>query len=274
MEFCTITPTAGLEKWGTALSRRHLVLAQQLYNKEYMAYYAARKQAGDFIILDNGAYENTRPLDNAAYFNYIKALAPDVAVLPDILMSPWRETTSASLRFLDEFAPWLEEHSYRTQWMFVPQIQRAIDSPGVEPPREEFFKSLDTVVNDGRVGKYVTWVGLGRYLHTEFINITPKFRRTIIARDVQHKYPHLKIHALGMAAGNLDELKTLHQVGINSIDSSAPVWRGWQGYQLDIPEDQEKWKAKGTVCDFSAQLDSSMDEVISYNLEVIRKCLL
>lgn len=263
MEFCNICPTSGLERWGTALSKHHLVLAQMLYNKEYMAYYAGRKQAGDFIILDNGAYENTKPIDSAAYFNYIKALSPDVVVLPDILMSPWRETTRLALRFLDEFAPWLEDHNYRTQWMFVPQVNTKNS--------DHFRMAVDTVLNDGRVGKYVTWIGLGRYIETLF----GEGYRWSWAKELRERYP-INIHALGMAAGDLRELKKLKENGVSSIDSSCATWRGWNGYYLDHYGQQAKWKTEGTPCDFGATLSGSAVSniaVIEHNLEVIRNVI-
>ncbi len=272
MEFCCICPTTGLERWGTALSKRHLVLAQNLYNKEYLKYYANRKRAGDFLILDNGAYENTKPLDSDAYFNYIKGLDPDVVILPDILMSPWRETTSVALRFLDTYAGWLEDHNYRTQWMFVPQVPRAKDSNSGYSPHAELELAVETVLNDGRVGKYVTWIGLGRYLHTEFINMTPVARRAKLAKEWRKH--GVRFHALGMASGNLDELKQLRDAGVESIDSSAPVWRGWNAIPLNSEDGSDIWKSVGTPCDFSSPLpEEGMQTMIDHNLEVIRNVI-
>jgi len=271
MEFCTISPIAGLERYGTALSRRHLVLAHMLHNKEYYSYYEERRRAGDFLILDNGAYENTKPLDSAAYFNWILDLHPQVAVLPDILMSPWRKTTSAALRFLDEYADSPRLKDYQTQWMFVPQCQRAIDNQDGHTSRSEWIQALGTVVNDGRQGHHVTWIGLGRYLATEFINLPGKEpRRANLARELK-KHPgfmHLKLHALGMAGGDLEELKALKSAGVESIDSSCAVWRGWQGYGLEDPA----WRKEGTPCDFHAEQikADSTHQLIETNLEVIR----
>jgi len=261
MKFATITPIAGLEKYGTYLSNTHLVLAQLMYNRTYSDYYSIRRQAGDFIILDNGAYENTRPIDKDAYFNIIKNLNPQVAVLPDQLMSPWRITTSLSLRFLDEFAERLANSHY-TQWMFVPQCERPAD----------FLASLHTVLDDGRAGHHVSWIGLGRYLATKFDN-PPEgdFNwRTRFAKEVKHFFPQMKLHALGMAAGDVEELKELKAAGVKSIDSSCAVWRGWNGYGLEDPD----WKTFGTPCNFHAEAaTSSADILIQENLEVIRAAL-
>lgn len=257
MKFCTITPIAGLEKWGTVLSNHHLILAQLLYNEKYMEYYSIRRQAGDFIILDNGTYENSKPMDEAAYYNYIKGFDPTVAVLPDLLMQPWLKTTSTALKFLDKYADQLAEANYRTQWMYVPQIH--------DGSFDDFCRSVSMVLLDGRQGHHVTWIGLGRYLSTEW------GIRVKCATWVKSHYPHLRLHALGMAAGSLDELKALKDVGVNSIDSSAPVWRGWNNQFI---HENQVWAKTGTPCDFHAKLPPiDCEAVIQTNLKAVQNVL-
>lgn len=242
MKFCIISPIVGLETYAR-LSNHHLVLAHMLHSKDYMDFYVHRRQAGDTLILDNGAYENTKPLDSNAYVNMIRNLDPQVVVLPDHLMSPWRITTSAALKFLDEWGPFFESRHYRTEWMFVPQTDKK------DSNLRGWMKALEVVVNDGRVGKYIQWIGLGRYLATQF----PRPWRVDLAKLVQDHFPHLKLHALGMAAGSVDELKELRDVGVTSIDSSAPVWRGWNLSSLVDTQNIEEWEQKGTPCDFFAK---------------------
>lgn len=269
MEFCIISPTTGLEKYAQ-LSKTHLVLAQYLYNVEYSKFYRTRRLAGDFIILDNGAYENTRPLDNFQYLNFIESLQPKVIVLPDILMSPWRETTAKSLQFLDTFAEAISRKSPKSEFMFVPQVQRAANSAENLAPYNQWMKACATVLDDGRVGHLIKWIGLGRYMHTEFINLPGNGppRRVKLMKAVRDTWghSHVKFHALGMAAGDIEELDALREAGCNSIDSSAPVWRGWNG--TSITSDPTYWKAKGTPCNINAELpDESAHQLILSNLE-------
>lgn len=244
MNFCIISPITGLERYST-LSRFHLVLAHLLRDKHYYNFYAGRRDAGDFLILDNGAYENTQSVHPETYFGLARQLQPNVVVLPDVFMSPWRITTSESLKFLDTY---IERFITLPEFMFVPQCQTTKDNKDGYTSREEFFQSLETAVNDGRVGRYIQWVGLGRYLHTEFTNLPGKgFRRANLAREIQRAgFRHLKVHALGMANGSVEELQALQDAGVHSIDSSAPVWRGWNGYSIS----DLRWKEEGTSCNF------------------------
>lgn len=260
MEFCVISPITGLKRFA-ALSKRHLVLAHLLHNQEYHDFYVGRRKAGDLLILDNGAYENTKPLDSAAYTNMVRRLDPQVVVLPDILMSPWRETTAASLKYLDVHGTYLHQLGYNTEFMFVPQTTR--DDPN------GWQKALHTVVNDGRVGHMVKWVGLGRYTATEFPHLNNANGnafynwRVGLAVMVKNSFPHLRIHALGMAAGDTNELISLQAAGVESIDSSAPVWRGWNEYTLhglhNTPGVDLNWKEDGTPCNFFAPFPTHVD---------------
>lgn len=261
MEFCIISPIAGLERYAR-LSRTHLVLAHMLHNPKYEAFYEQRVRAGDTVILDNGAYENTKPLDSAAYVNMIRRLSPSVVVLPDEIMSPWKENTSRALKFLDEFADYLLARGYRHEYMFVPQTTR--DRP------KDWWLGLNGVVNDARVGHYVSWIGLGRYMATEFLKYNEGNShyswRVGVAKLLREVYPELKIHALGMANGDLKELKPLEDVGVTSIDSSAPVWRGWNACGV---KDLEKWKEYGSPCQFDAVYPPGRHELILNNLKEV-----
>jgi len=55
--------------------------------------------------------------------------------------------------------------------------------------------------------------------------------------------------------------------GVTSIDSSAPVWRGWNGQSM-LELDRRWWDEFGTSVDFNAELPTEIRrEVILDNLE-------
>src|SRR5882724_8154116 len=97
MEFCVISPTSGLERYATR-SKTHLVLAH-LFDGAYADFYLKQKNEGDVIILDNGTYENGQPHFT---FDIVRRLKPQVVVLPDFLLHPWKKTWHAAISFLDK----------------------------------------------------------------------------------------------------------------------------------------------------------------------------
>lgn len=226
IKFAAVSPVAGLERYAT-LSKIHLVLAQHLNNREYFAFYEKMRDRGDEIILDNGAYENMVPLSEDVYWQCILTLQPTVAVLPDFLLQDARRTVSASLRFLDKYLG-----KTTTEWMFVPQAE-AGNKGGIA-------YAIDVVLQDPRVGRFVSWVGLPRCLATHFDNWRPA-----LAAVVRSSYPHIKLHALGMASGSVEEMKACEAVGVYSIDSSAPVYRGGFGLSISDPKDRQYWEEHG-----------------------------
>lgn len=196
---------------------------------------------GELLILDNGAYEGQQRTD--CILDGIDYYDPDVVALPDYLLESWEKTWEASQRFLDLY------HSKfpHVEWMYVPQSTRN-NIMG-------FIDGLYHALNDSRIG----WIGLPRAMCTH-ISMDPLIR----ANCAQWLRPkRVKVHALGMVRGNLGELPFLREAGVFSIDSSAPVWRGWNGISLE--------ETSGRDCvpdvDFDASMDNVDHQTITRNLE-------
>lgn len=246
MDFCVISPTAGLEKYAT-LSKVHLVLAHECKNHDYLQFYIKRQMEGDFIILDNGAYENGRPYHD---WNLIQGLQPNVIVLPDYPLQPWRKTWHAAIAWLDESF----DDVSGFECLYIPQSTQG-DLNG-------FLQSYAEAITDPRI----TWIGIPRALAYA---ITPDpLMRVKFAQMVKSDRPNLKLHAFGMVNGDIHEIPYLGAVGVNSIDSSAPVWRGWNGYSM-LEDDRKTWDEKGTVVNLNAPIPSPpiRHDVILDNLE-------
>lgn len=238
MEFCIITPIAGLERYAT-LSKRHLVLAQ-VTDQRYMEFYRKRRQEGDTLILDNGAYEGTLA-DDRRILECIDYYTPQITVLPDKFLQSWEHTYNAARDFLNKH---YQRYSWM-KWMYVPQ-----------GPRNNVMNWIDGLIN-ACDDLPIDWVGLPRCLATD-ISLDPLIRPQA-CELIRKRWPHIKVHALGMVKGNVAELPFLRDAGCESIDSSAPVWRGWyKGFRLTNELDMAAWEKVGTDCDFNAPLPLSI----------------
>lgn len=230
MEFCIISPTAGLERYAK-LSRWHLVLAH-VDDPDYHLFYVERREAGDFLILDNGAYENEKPhLD----YELIGEYCPQVIVLPDYPLQPWKKTWHAAMAWLDNWNP--PEFLKNTELLYIPQSTKG-DLHG-------FIESYQEAASDSRI----TWLGIPRSL-AYAITDNP-LARVEFARMVRKDHPQLKLHAFGMVNGDVHELPYLAAAGVTSVDSSAPVWRGWNANKIDDQIDRDLWDHAGTPVDFT-----------------------
>jgi len=215
MDFCVISPITGLERY-SVLSTTHLLLAQ-INDSNYWAFYINRRKAGDFIILDNGAYEGE--LNRSTLLDRIKLVKPQVVALPDRLGEDWKASSYSSFHFLESYY-----HEFpKVQWMYIPQAEPG-DIIG-------FVESLFRALDDERI----SYIGLPRALS---YSITSDLAmRVRMAEQIRKRDSRVKIHALGMVKGSVLELKQLASLGcVASIDSNAPVWRGWCGYSLS-----DKW---------------------------------
>ena len=251
MDFCIITPTAGLERYAT-LSKTHMVL-QHIADGDpaYKKFYMERRKAGDTIILDNGSYE----MDHPAFDPYLMGeLEPQITVLPDFFLQPWKKTWHAAIHHLDMYY----DRWPTTEWCYIPQAEKG-DLNG-------FLQSYTEASEDRRI----SWIGIPRAL-AYAISDNP-LARVDFARLVNRERPYLKLHAFGMVNGDIHEIPYLAAAGVRSIDSSAPVWRGWLCNKIDDRFDRGLWDREGIPVDFSRDepldgWDRTASWVINHNLE-------
>jgi len=244
MEFCIISPIAGLERYAT-LSKTHLLLPQLDHISGYREFYQKCQKTGDFLILDNGAYEGCHD-----WYHLVKCIEiykPNVVALPDYMLQDWDKTVAEATRFLDRYYdqfPWVK-------WMFIPQA-KPNDIMG-------WVFGLEVMMRDERV----SWVGLARVL-TYAITSDPMMRVSC-ARTIQRMWPHIKLHALGMSKGSVEELNALRAMThVKSIDSNAPVWRGWMGYKFN--RNVQDWAE--IPVDYNCPIPPNNDYIL-HNLEVV-----
>lgn len=210
MRFCPIAPTAYLERYA-GRSNTHLVLAQLAgSDPRYFEYYRGRVQAGDVVILDNGAYEG-KLVDTKELMRISEELEPTVLVVPDKI-GDYNESQRLMEDFYNLF--YADFSAYAPQLMLTLQQDAGAD----------IFTWAAQYVEYRTMAQ---WIGLPRVLG---------WARPQLIHGLQILGlwdGTVKHHALGMNAGSLDELKKLAELGVYSCDSSAPVWRGLNGFGLD-----------------------------------------
>jgi hypothetical protein len=249
MKFCIISPVKGLERFATK-SDIHLILPQ-VRSKEYTSFYQQRRSAGDTIILDNGAYEGFFPTPGRIH-KCIEAYNPQIIVCPDSLLSDWEVTVKLTFDFLDRY------YDSNFEFMAVPQ--------SLEGDIYHWWMCCRELLEDHRI----EWIGLPRALYTHYGRHNDL--RSTIARVIKDTRPDIKIHALGMAAGSLAELECLAKSQcVEACDSSAPVWRGWNGFDI---EEYTAWEQHGFPMDFKAEWDQHQREnlIISNLNKVLNIC--
>lgn len=206
------------------------------------------KEMGDTLILDNGAYEGVSNWDHLRWG--LDTYHPHYACLPDYPLQEGSKTIDAASSFLiNESAQWAT-----TKWLYTPQaIKRDIVG---------WTSNMLLAVE----GLPIAGVCIPRLLPLH-ISMDPLVRANV-CEWLRKYHPQLYVHAFGMAAGNVEELQFLREAGCNSIDSSAPVWRGW--HRKFISETSGK-TVVGDV-DFEAPLpiedaEPTFDDIILGNLE-------
>lgn len=114
MNVALITPTKLLPKYAVK-SKYHLVLAH-IYEQDaaYREFYKKRVRAGDFVILDNSAYELKAAVEVTRLIHCIEDLHPTAVFLPDV-----RFDKDATIRRAEEAHEWLR--GYDCKLFAVPQ---------------------------------------------------------------------------------------------------------------------------------------------------------
>ena len=130
MQLTAIPPIAALE---TVASRQtfHLVLVHLLESSPiYANFYRKCRDRGDFILLDNSAYELGAAAEDDLLLKWIEELRPNEFVLPDVRMRPastilrtqaFIERCKTELSYLPQFAAVAQGETY-SEWRACMQL--------------------------------------------------------------------------------------------------------------------------------------------------------
>ncbi len=199
MRAAIISPIPLLYRYST-LSSLQMALAQLWIEEEYRMYFLNRKQEGDTIILDNGAYELGQSLDISRLEEVAEELQPDVLILPDAIMNK-NLTLSLTEKALSSF-----QNKYTL--MAVPQ--------GSDD--KEWLECLRSM---GEFCKFLWW-GVPKVCQ-----LVLSQGRPWACREILKRFPDANIHLLGVWSDPIGEIKDVVDIpGVRSIDTALPISLG------------------------------------------------
>jgi hypothetical protein len=250
MRFSIISPVAGLQKF-SSLSTTHLLLAH-VDNPLYWSFYRQLTQEPNkqILILDNSAYEGQMNMEVVK--SRLEAIRPTVLVLPDYCGQSAELTFNAAKDFLAK-----ERHRWPFDFMYIPQFDGSLKD----------YKAMRSYLDVMIEGFGIKWIGLPRIMAERGwsrAELCIAVKRMAASWADSEPY----VHAFGMCNGSLKEFFSLDEAQCDSCDSSAPVWRGWQGYDIEA---SQAWAQHGTPCNFDIHPDTLTPEREHLILSNLRK---
>lgn len=200
--------------------------------------------------MDNGAYEG----ELVTFDELCKVateLKPQVLTIPDKI-----NDMEASRKLMEDFMSECKMHLPKDI-----QFMRVFQSESRNPILWQ------EMIGEETYGRDWEWIALPRVLGAD---------RPAIAKAALDALAitNTKVHAFGWT-GNLNEVRVLAKLGVTSIDTSAPVWRGLACHHL-LDEVDEAWETQGSKFDpsYPYSIDPDEHSTIQSNLQsMLRACV-
>lgn len=201
----------------------HLLLAQEFASLDEQWYAKAvdfwrnRTGAGNFVILDNGAYELGAAMDSGVYAEVCRAIKPSEIVLPDVLRDP-----KASMKLAYDFYQ-MNKHwiPHNTKIMAVIQLDsRNKELDNTEEQMGMVYEQLDFYTKN----LPVTTIGIPKHFGDERvygrISWLENFN-TFLQRHVRF-LDSLEFHCLGLSC--IPEISEIPKYKwVRGLDTAAPM---------------------------------------------------
>lgn len=246
MRVAVIAPTAMLEQF--AITGFHLALAHQcLVDEKYTQFYKRRAAAGDYVMLDNSAYELGGSVDANVLRDIAEYMRPTAVFLPDIRFNT-QATVEAVLQGIEVFK------GLPVKKFAVPQgrnLREVLECYNflMEHPAIDGFGFYEEI---GEVAGFKDRATLLRYFEDHHLIDTRKH-----------------YHLLGME----DQTKAVAELGtfqwIYGIDSAKPVVYGLHGiaFSTDGPLVPYPHRPK----DFFTRTETEFASIILHNIAMLLK---
>lgn len=222
--FCFITPTSYLDEFAVQ-SKSHLVLAHLVdHDPIYAQFYKQRAAAGDFVMMDNSAYELKEPYAPEKLVELAAKCGAHAVVLPDYPFQPAAKTISAAVEFIPTFK------AVGLATFFVPQ--------SAVGELEDWIGCYHWAANTPEIDIIgMSILGIPNALP----HVDPSYARVVMTQVLKDRglFNHQKHHHyLGLNAGPALEIPSLLKMNVlDTIDSSNPVWMGILGHEYTTNSD-------------------------------------
>ncbi len=237
------------------LPQIHLLLAHQtLVDRNYVDCYSKRKAAGDYIILDNSAFEFGEAMSPFLLEKAIEIVQPHEFVLPDTLFEK-----DQTIKRSNEFISSLKKNSLK--YMAVVQGKTLKEWMSCY----EYFSKENLIYSIGLGAIYTPKTIFGNNDSDHVISGREfLINKLIEAKLLNTNKPH---HLLGLGdSGHLEIQKLKKHKWIRSCDSSAAYIQAKHGLQIPLDKEYVKFKEK---IDFSDKFDKKTMSLLSQNTSTL-----
>jgi len=221
--FCIIAPTSYLDF--TSYSQTHLTLAHLVdSDPEYAEFYKQRAAFGDWIVMDNSAYELHTPYSPDKLIELAHMCGAQAVVLPDYPFAPGERTISAA----QDLIPRIKDAGLQT--FFVPQSESGETADWIQSYEWAANNPDIDIIGMSILGmpNAIPWCDPA-YARVVLTNMLINFG--LFNFDKHHHY-------LGLNSGPALEIPSLIRMNaLDTIDSSGPVWAGILGHAYSTEYD-------------------------------------
>lgn len=255
--FCFIAPIEYLHY--TNLSTTHLTLAHLVdQSDQYASFYQTRGDEGDFIMMDNSAYELKEPYSPEKLFDLASKSGATAIVLPDYPFQPAKRTIQAA----EKYIPIFKKAGFKT--FFVPQSEKGDLS--------DFLQAYKWAAQNPDVDIIgMSILGIPNALPA----IDPSYARVVLTQMLIDRgiFAYEKHHHyLGLNSGPALEIPSLIRMkALDTIDSSGPIWSALMGHRYTHEADSYQMvkKLKNPVNFFiERSKDVSTHSRIAHNVQM------
>lgn len=280
MNHCLILPVPMLEKYGTATPvhagtpRMHLCLNHLLQEDdyplayEYHSYYLERREAGDYIIMDNGADEHAEGDGILPVLSAAASVRAQEIVLPDVQYESAKtiEHTTHALDFLGQHQGRVAYNkASRPRVQVVPQGQTY----------QAWIACAEILIDLARTmmarieGPSIV-VGVAKQYHAMFKSSNGEGGRVRLVNWLYSElHEHEDVHLLGYPRGahDLGAIEKKTPGFVRSVDSAKPVVYALNGIKVEslngngFPEYPLRPDAY-----FGKVLTREQEEILEYNI--------